>query len=249
MKSILMEDNYELHLEITGNEWRQSDILSGSLKIQNKLSKKLAPSKQTIILGYADQKKLKALADQAYTVLNKIEFAIPEIAANGSFFKEWSLDLEDNFYITDKKHSPYLFFGDMNKKIPTSLMLNISPNIVISKILETWEVFFRFKVKEIISTKDKSLEINLIPPPSRELASLDSLKLKLKRNKPHLDFELNVKLKSLVADTTGMKLNFSEKKVQGQWLENKYLMMPGHLNLEYVQNEIKNIINSCISKK
>lgn len=249
MKSSLIDKNIDSSLEIQGESWVQGQELKGQLKLLNKSLTVQKLDTQKLLLAYVDIKKFKALEDKCYQVLATINLGEVSLKPSETLTLPWSYQLEENSPITDKKHSLYILWGDLSKKIPPSLMLNILPHPSIQKILELWEIFFRFTRKEILSLKDQTLEVKLEPPTAREYATLDYLKLRLKRSKGDLNFHVIASIQSIAADTTGMKLTKSEKKQEAIWKEKNYQLMPGHLNQEFVQNNINTLLNSIMNRK
>jgi len=242
MRSSIIESNLDWHLTIQGEQWMQGQAIQGELKIANKSDIVQTVLNPRLLIAYVDIKKFKSLDEKSFKEIHPILFSTVELAAKESKIFPWNYQLDLNSYITDKKHSLYILWGDLSKKIPASLMLSITPHQSIMKVLETWEVFFRFTKKDCISLKDNSLEIKLSPPHSKEFATMECLKLKIKQSDKKLNIFATAELKKIKADTTGMSLVKSEKKHEVTWDEKQYLLMPGHLNQDFLQNEIKSLI-------
>lgn len=248
MKSSLIESQMDLTLEILGESWNQGQELNGTLTLKNKTAQLQKPNFQKLLIAYIDIKKFKNLVDNFYKEVATIDLGAVELGPMQTITLPWSFKLEENFFITDKKNSPYILWGDLSKKIPASLMLNINPHQSLLKIIEVWSIFFRFVCKEILSNKDQTLEIKFAPPTSREYATVEFIKLKMKRHNADLSISASASLKSIVADTTGMKLQKSEKFHEVVWKEKQYQLMPGHLHQEFVQQGIQSILQGLLKK-
>jgi hypothetical protein len=248
MKSSIIESQFDWILNIHGEQWMQGQEIKGELTISNKSHDSHLITNPKLIIAYVDIKKFKALEEKSFREIHVIEMPNFAMTAKETKTMNWSYQLEMNSYITDKKNSLYLLWGDLSKKIPASLMLNISPHQNIMKVLEVWEIFFRFTKKECISLKDNFLEVKLLPPNSKEFATLESLKLKMKRIEKQLHIVATAEIKSIKADTTGMSVVKSVKNQEVIWDEKKYLLMPGHVNQDFLQSEIKKLIASSIGK-
>lgn len=244
MKSSIIENNLDWHLTIKGEQWTQGQEIQGELKITNKSSSIQTVLDPKLVIAYVDIKKFKALDEKSFQEIHPILFSTVELAPQETKVFPWHYQLDLNSYITDKKHSLYILWGDLSKKIPASMMLNIHPHQSIVKVLEVWEIFFRFTKKDCISLKDNSLEIKLVPPSAKEFATMESLKLKIKQQDKKLKIVATSDLKTIKADTTGMSLVKSEKKQEVIWDEKQYLLMPGFVNQDFLQNEIKSLIVS-----
>lgn len=249
MKSSLIEKNIDLSLDITGESWVQGQTIKGELKLSNKTLEVQKLNFQKLLIAYVEIKKFKALDENSYQIIKTIDLGDITLKAKESLSLPWSYILDENAYITDKKRSLYILWGDLSKKIPASMLLNILPHPSIQKILELWEIFFRFTKKEVLSLKDQSLEIKLAPPSAREYATLENLKLQLKRKQGDLSLLTTASIQSIAADTTGMRLAKSERTHEAAWKEKNYQLMPGHLNLEFVQNNINSILSALMNKK
>jgi hypothetical protein len=242
MKSSIVESSLDKVLNIQGEKWEQGQKIQGDLTFINKSNNAHDIPAFQIMIAYVDNKKFKALEENSFKEIYRIDFKAFTLSPKESHKIPWEFQLDNNAYISDKKHSLYILWGDLTKKIPPSLMLNVEPHINIKKIIEYWEVFFRFIKKDIISLPDSSLEIKLNPPASKEFATLDHLKLKLKREPGQLQLLTKSSLKTIKADTSGMSLAKSEKKVEMLWDEKKYLLMPGHLNQDFVGKELAQLL-------
>lgn len=248
MKNSLIENDLDLTLDINGESWIQGDTLKGTLLIKNKTTKTIVPKVYEIKLVYADLKKFKNLSDNSYKEIHTLKLEEKSLRPMEQVLIPWQWQLDYNAHVTGKKFSPYLLWGDFSKKVPASLMILVSPNVAIKKIIEIWETFFRFVCKDISSTLDQWLEVKLVPPASREFATLEQIILKFKVVDKKLLIEAESCLKLLIADTSGMRLQKRENRAKAEWMEKHYLLMPNFLNQEFVCTQNKKLLEDLMLK-
>lgn len=248
MKSSLIELDMDLSLDIEGQKWNQGDIIRGCLLLKNKSKNTIDPRVFKLIFIYADIKKFKNVSDSSYKEFLSLELKEQKLVPNEEVKIPWEIKLDLNAPVACKKYAPYVLWGNLEKKTPASLMINISPHVTIEKIIELWQNFFRFSLKEYFSSKDGWLEIKFNPPIAKEYATLEGLNLKFKRIDNKLLIDARSTLKLLRADTTGMKVEKKENMFTAEWREKDYLLLPTSVNQDFVCSQIKIIIERLMTK-
>ena len=207
MKATFFKDNIEWQISTIKQAWTQGESVEGEVKIKNHSTSVISLTRPGIGLTYADIKKVKAREVLKPTILDIITKT--ELAAGEEFAQAFSLKLESNCPVSDKKASFYLSFGQNANE--SHLQLNILPLELYSKIISLFDTFFRFKVKEVKGIKS-GVEYKLLPPTARDLASLEHLLLEFSMKEENLLMTYKFSVKKL--DMSGISTKMTKETVK-----------------------------------
>src|SRR5690606_3494531 len=141
------------NLEIPGEAWSQGDALKGQLSVKNHGQEKIDLDSYGVALALGNMKKVKARDEKGLDVSESKLFEGVSVAAGQSVQLEFHFSLLSNGPITDKTNSPYLVYGDLQKK-EGHLQLTVEPSKTFKPLLDVLDVFFRFKLKDRKHSKD-----------------------------------------------------------------------------------------------
>lgn len=249
MKGTIFLKPLEFNLEAQGEKWRQGETINGSLAVKNHSGDSLTLSSVKVKLAHGNYKKIKARDIKGWDFLAKktLEENL-HLSANAENQFAFSFTLPENCPVTDKNGSLYLAFFDKDEDLPAGhIELVIEPKLIISQVLQLFESFLRFKVKEIKSAK-KMIEVKMSAPGSRELSHVDSLVLSLTEVEKTLTLKYEFNVRVLEMNGTTMS---SEKKVKSyeQKLTSKqYLIYGDAINQDGILESIQSIINEVKNK-
>ena len=134
----------------------------------------------------------------------------PEVKDEYSLNFQFQLD--PNCPISHKSSSLYILCGNQKNLLEAgALELSIGPNKWIQKFIETFVLFFRFKVKSVKSKKE-FVEYKLVAPDTKEFGAITSLLVLLKREDTDLHVNYQFKVKKL--DYLGDDVVAKDEKIQ-----------------------------------
>lgn len=178
MKGTLFQKPLEFNLEVPGETWSQGDALKGQLSVKNHGQEKVSLDTYGVALALGNMKKVKARDEKALDIAESKLFEGISVASGQSVKLDFDFTLLSNGPITDKTNSPYLVYGDLQKR-EGHLQLTVEPSKTFKPLLSVLDVFFRFKLKDRKHTKD-SVEFKLIAPDAKDFKAMESMTLKLK---------------------------------------------------------------------
>lgn len=239
MKASSFNKSLEYIIHVNGESWFQGDNLSGSISVKNHSSENMDLSKTGMALGFFDIKKIHDKKIEPHHLISPLLF-FKNIASQEQIEKSFEIKLDLNCPITDKKMSGYIFYGDLENPI-NQLQLKILPQKDFSKILELFDRFFRFKLKETKNGK-KGLEFKLNPPTSREMANIDSLLLNMTKSPDGLHLSFNFILKKLNVSGVSHKIEKNEFTTVRNILNKEYLLGPGLIDQDKILKMFEGVL-------
>jgi hypothetical protein len=249
MKGTVFLKPLEYSIEAVGEKWHQGDKLKASLKIKNHSSEKIELSILKVALCEGHYKKIKAKDAKGWNVISE-NILSDCLTINPSEEKDYSFDfvLAENCNIADKNGSLYLAFFDKDEKNPAGhIELVIEPKIVIQQILQILESFLRFKVKEIKYAKGM-IEVNLVPPTSRELSNLDGLLLSISEVEKNLTLKYFFNLRVLNISGATMQSEKATKEMEQNFNSKEYLIYGNSINQDFIIASVQKILNGVKTK-
>ena len=194
-------------------------------------------------LAYAEIKKVHAKTGGILKPQVQQSFGPKGLAAGAELELPFSLTLPENCPITDKKSSYFLTYG--RELSESHLMLKIEPKALFSKVIGLLDTFHRFKLKDMKGTKH-GVEYKLIPPSSREMASLENMNLAMQMQGEQLALSFEFQGKKLDTSAVTTKVNKETVKIKRELSPKDYSLGRDMLNqdqllkvLEEVLNEVK----------
>ncbi len=248
MKATAFNKPFELNLETNQERYAQGDEVRLTLIIKNTQSKSQALEDFIIGLAFGEHKKIqKSLTNfnllTSHIIENQVIAGNEQIKINDIIFK-----LDENSSITDKNSSLFIVYGPANP-LQHHLELTITPHLYIEQYLNTFDTFFRFKLKGLKNAK-QSFEATLSPASSREYASLEALKINFNYQNENLLLKLCMDQNKLIPSSDGMGM--SNKKVKAkseiELKSNDYLFQKGMPNLDFFKQSIENYLTQFKNK-
>lgn len=235
MKGTIFLKPLEFNIEAIGEKWNQGDKLKGSLKIRNHGNEEVTFPFLKAAISAGHYKKIKAKDKKAWSVLD-IHTLAENLPLSPGKEAEFSFEfkLKEDCAVTDKNGSLYLAFFDKDDPTPAGhIELVIGPKPNIKSILQIFENFLRFKVKEIKSVKG-AVEVKLTPPSSRELSNLDGLLLTMSEvdKTMKLSYLFNVRAIDLASAT--MQVEKKTKEIEQIFTAKEYLMYGDAINQDFI---------------
>ena len=249
MKSLVFLRPLEFCIEAVGEKWHQGDLLKGTLKIKNQSSEKIELPLLKVALCEGHYKKIKAKDAKGWKCISETILA-SNLAINPSEEKDYSFEfkLSETSAITDKNGSLYLAFFDKNEIIPAGhIELVVEPKLIVKQILEIFENFLRFKVKELKTGKD-TVEIKLVAPTSRELSNVDGLLLSISEVEKNLTLKYFFNVRVLNIAGTTMQSEKTTKEFEQKFTSKQYLMYGDSINQDFIIQSVQEILNSVKTK-
>jgi len=243
MKGTFFSKPIEWNIETFAESWSQGGIVEGKLIIANHSMENIPLSSPGVALSFSEIKKVHTKDKNAFKPEIQFSFPLSELSPSARHEFSFNLKLPTNTQVSDKKKSYYLTYGQ--NFLESSLQLKIDPNPVFLKIIPLFETFYRFKTKEIKSSKS-GVEFEMLPPASKEFSQLEQLTLGLFMEEDQLGLDFNFSLKKLDFSGISTKMIKEKSRTQKKLSPKEYLMGKEHIhqdqllkNIESVFSEIK----------
>lgn len=249
MKGTIFLKPLEFSIEAAGEKWHQGDLLKGTLKIKNHSVEKIELPLLKVGLCEGHYKKIKAKDAKGWNCISENILATG-LVVNPSEEKNYSFEfkLSETSAITDKNGSLYLAFFDNNEIIPAGhIELVVEPKIIVKQILEIFENFLRFKVKELKTGKG-AVEIKLVAPTSRELSNVDGLLLSISEVEKNLTLKYFFNVRVLNIAGTTMQSEKTTKEFEQKFTSKQYLMYGDSINQDFIIQSVQEILNAVKTK-
>lgn len=244
MKGTVFLKPLEFNVEAVGEKWRQGETIKGSLKIKNHGNEKIEIPLLKVELLTGNYKKIKAKEKKAWDTLGGMTLA-ESLCLNSAEEKSfgWEFTLAEDCAVTDKNGSLYIAFFDQQDSWPVGhIELVIEPKQVIKQVLEIFENFVRFKVKEIKSAKGL-VEVKLNPPASRELSNVDSLLLNLSEVNKTLTMSYLFNTRAIEMNGSSMQTQKKTREFSNTFNSRQYLIYGESLNQDFILESINSVLN------
>jgi hypothetical protein len=243
MKGIIFLKPLEYNVEAIGERWRQGDKIKGTLTLKNHSADKIELSFLKIKLAEGNYKKIKAKDAKAWSTLNE-SLLCDAVTVGPSADQNYSFEfvIPETSPITDKNGSLYLAFYDKDDTQPAGhIELVIEPKQTIQYVLQVFENFARFKVKEIKNGK-KSVEVKLMPPASRETSNIDSLILSLAESDKTLSLNYQFNLRGIDLSSGTMQTQKITKEIEQKFTSKQYMMYDSP-NQDFILSSIQTVLD------
>lgn len=248
MKGTIFLKPLEYNVEAMGERWKQGDKIKGTLTLKNHSADKIDLPFLKIKLAEGNYKKIKAKDAKAWSTLT--ETTLSEAVTVGPSAEQnytFEFTLPETSPVTDKNGSLYLAFFDKEDSQPAGhIELVIEPKQTILYVLEVFENFARFKVKEIKNGK-KSVEVKLMPPASREASNIDSLILSLAESDKTLSMNYLFNLRGIDMSSGTMQTQKKTKEIEQKFTSKQYMMYDSP-NQDFILASIQTALNEVKPK-
>jgi len=240
MKGTFFSRPIEWNIETFAESWGQGGIIEGKVSISNHSQETISMTSPGVALSFSEIKKVHAKDKNAFKPEIQFSFPINELGPAAKHEFQFNLVLPANTQISDKKKSYYLTYGQ--NFLESSLQLKIDPNPVFLKIIPLFETFYRFKIKEIKSSKS-GVEFEMLPPGSKEFSQLEQLTLGLFMEGDHLGLDFNFILRKLDFGAVSTKMIKEKARIHKQLSPKEYLMGKEHIHQDQLLKNIESIFS------
>ena len=227
MKGTFFQQPLEFSLDIEGEAWQQGQKLKGNLLVRNHGNEEVDLSTIGVTLALTDARKFKVKNDKAFTVSDKVPFpAGTKLSPSGENNLEWEFSLAADCPITEKSSTLQIFCGNQEELFEGgNLELKIEPIEIISKYIEIFENFFRFK-RKTLKNKKGFIDIQYTCPGGKDMGQIEKLNQHLRTVDNKLEIKWLFKLNKLGYDEGRVVEEKVEKQID-QLLESKQYKMFG----------------------
>jgi hypothetical protein len=240
MKGIFFARPLEWNLETTGESWQQGETLQGVLKVKNHGTETVDLKNSGVALAPADIKKVQARAEGALKPEKTFELPQSEIPAGAELSFPFRFEIGPNSPVTDKKSSYYLAFGKGFSE--GQLQVKVGPKALYLKIIGLLDTFQRFKLKEFKTVK-KGVEFKMIPPTSREMASIESLLLTFSMTEQNLVMKYEFQVKKLDTSSIKTKINKESLSFERSLSPKEYSLGKDLINQDQLLKSIEHVLS------
>lgn len=248
MKGTLFQKPVEFNLEVLGEAWTQGSQLNGSLKITNHGHENVSLENLGVALALGHIKKVKTKNSEAFKISETQGFPTSNIAPGEKTELNFDFKLNANGPITDKTQSPYLIYGDLEKK-EGHLQLTIEPSLTFKPLLDVLDIFFRFKLKERKFAKNV-IEFKFIAPDAKEFKSLEHIVVKMKELEAgdiDLDIQFNMKKVGVSDGTVALTKAKESKKMALKFKD--YMFQKDAPNQEAIRKIFQGLFDEVLPKQ
>ncbi|MGE3610095.1 MAG: hypothetical protein AB7I27_10950 [Bacteriovoracaceae bacterium] len=240
MKGSFFSKPLEWSIETSKEAWEQGSTIQGTIKINNTSSQVFEFGPGGVGLCYAEIKKVHSRIENIFKLEKSFFLPTTTINPNEKIEFPFSIQLESNCPVTDKKSSYFITYG--KDCLENHLQLNIGPKNLYQKIIGLLDTFQRFKVKEYKSSK-KGVEYKLLPPASRDLANLESLLLTFSMKQEDLILEFQFQVKKLDTSSVTTKINKETLKVERSLTSKEYSLGKDLINQDQLIKMIEGVMS------
>lgn len=241
MKATFFNKPLEWNIETKEESWPQGGKVSGVLRVKNHGTESIDLGLAGVGLAYAEMKKVHSKTPGALKFSVKNSFSEATIAAGASLELPYSLQIDPNSPVSDKKGSLFLAYGRNFEE--NHLQLSILPHPLFGKIIGLMDTFQRFKQKDMKSVKS-GVEYKLVPPTSRDMANIDSLLLTFSMNGEDLELVFDFQVKKLDTSSVTTKIAKESARIQRSIPPKQYSLGRDMIH----QDELLQIPNSVIAE-
>lgn len=240
MKGTFFNKPLEWSIETSAESWQQGEVVSGTLKVKNHAQEEVKWNKAGVALAYAEVKKVHARTQGALKPEIEKTYTETSLGPGETLDLSFSLHLPENCSITDKKASYFLTYG--RELTEGHLMLKIEPRLLFTKVTGLLDTFHRFKIKDIKGSK-KGVEYKLLPPTSREMASLETLVLSMQMKGKQLEMNFDFKVKKLDTSSVSNKMNKESVKIKRELSPKEYSLGQDMINQDQLLKVLESVLD------
>lgn len=207
MKAQFFNKPLNLVLNVEGDVWEQGALVTGDLSITNTSSETIDLIKLGVHLCYCQSKKLKAKDPSGIKLIQSTQMQPGQDQLNFNFV------LDANCPITDSAGSLQLLTGNIEEPLSCGMMeLKVIPLKVVSSFIEVFELFFRFKFKNL-KNKKEFIETQVSPPATKEWAKIQKMSLQMKMEEETLVVNCHINIKTISFDSSLSKTKDEKKEI------------------------------------
>lgn len=249
MKALLFFQQFEIRVEVAGEEFRQGDACSCTLSIKNRGATPLSPSTPILSIARGVAKKIKAKDSDAFEILERAESnALGEIAAGESCSLSWTFALDKNCLLSDKANSLYILYGvgDAHEGCG-HLQLNVLPHEELEGIIGIFETSFQFLLRGV-KTKSGWVAASYKAPQGPGYRTLSELELRLKFEGDGVLLQYLFKVERLEASATTLEVQKKKLEYKQELTREQYMSSAGYVDPQRLEPLIREALSSVTSK-
>lgn len=247
MKGLYFKDQFEVRLEIDGDEFRQGDTVCCTLSVKNRGESALTPALPSLSLVRGESKKVKAKDPEAWQRLETAKTeSFGEVAPGESKKCVWSFSLDKNCLITEKSQSLYLLYGLGEEQ--GQLQLTVLPHEEIEGIVGIFETSFQFLLKKISNKKD-CIAATLKAPEGPGYRALSQLELRLRFNEEKgVELQYLFKVERLEASATTLEVQKKKVEFSQSLGRDDFMSSAAYVDPERLEPHIREALSQVTSK-
>ena len=235
MKSTYFRKPLEFSIEVDGENWKQGDDITGTIKVSSHSSESINFSEFGIFLCIGDQKKILKKDPKAITILDESILSSSE--------QKFSFKLDENCQISQKSSGPYLIIGKKEELLEGHhLALQVGASELVTSILEVIENFMRFKVKSL-KPKKGSLEAVITLPTTKDFIPITSFKINLKKKGEELLLNYDFKIKKVSFEGGATTTKDESKSFSTALTPKEYLIYGSSLNQDAIVKKVSEVLD------
>lgn len=244
MKGTFFEQPLEYSVETTGESWLQGQKIKGSFIVRNHGGDEKNLSQMGVTLALTDSKKFKAKNEKAFSLKETVVFPKDtKLSASGEQLLEWEFSLKDDCPITEKSSSLYLLCGDTTTPFSGGhLELKIEPIEMITRYIEIFENFFRFKTKSL-KNKKGFIDVQYACPGGKELGQIAKLNQQIRIVENKLEINWLFGLNKLGYKDGNVVENKEEKLIEQVLEAKQYKIFGDSPNQDGILQSINEILD------
>jgi len=260
MKGMFFKGNQEYRITVEGEQWKQGAEVKGQLQIRSHSPGASSDATFFVGLARANEKKVKAKAEDAFDVLD-----IRESQPNAQVL-EWSFQLTEKSPVSDANKSLYLIYGpQLEGRVVASgqvgaLQLKVLPHQHLEDLISVLSTTFRFPVKKVgapgAAGAKGAIEVRLDPPEGRSFASTDALVVdfSFEQSADPFEGEIQTGFCFQVRELDGFRGSTQEKKVEKRVervlpLGDLLHRFNGRVNREYFEKVFQNVLSEVFPSR
>lgn len=245
MKGTFFQKPLEYTIDIRGESWTQGSRLMGSLNVKNHNDEDVDLSTIGVFLAHVDSKKFKAKNEKAFSIREDSLFDSGTTLSKDEVKTcRFQFQLPKDCPITEKSGSLYLVCANKSNLFNGGhLELNITPFKLIMDFIQVLEFQHRFKIKSLKNKKD-SIEATIAVPTTKDLTSVQKLKILLRMNGEDLETVFQFKLKKAVYGEGGVSTEDVDLNIERVLTKADYEIFGDAFN----QEGVSNIVNEIMGK-
>jgi hypothetical protein len=248
MKGTHFQRPTELVLNIHGEEWQQGDLLKGVFLVKNHGTEALDLENFGVTIAWGENRKVKAKADGCFKTVFQAKFPKTSVPAGQEKELAWEFQLPQDAPVTDKTGTLYALFGHTEQPWQGgNLLLTVKLPKLARDLLEMFENFLRFKVKEV-KNKKKKIEVKFLVPASKDFAGVEGLTMDLSIVEKVLEMEFYFKVKKLAYTTEGVNLQGDKLKLDLVMKKAEYELAPDVIDQQKILPKLKQLFEAVKMK-
>lgn len=235
MKGTHFKQPLEYKIEIAGESWKQGSNVQGTLEVKCHSGEDISISRLGVQLSYCTKKKLK---EKDLAGISEIESSL---RSGDSTSLDFNFTLSEKCPITEKSKSLYLIYGDLDNPFDSGFLeIEVTPSKTITDFIQTFEQFFRFKLKTL-KMKKNVIEAIATPPASKDWTSIQKMSLQFSMEGDTLLVNFIFSLKKMSFDSSVEKTKDEKREVSLSIGKSEYERY-GTFNQEAIQKMISDVL-------